>query len=375
MEESSINEITWYEANPDLKDMIKTFFKSVNDHSYGNYHIINSLSKDIIISTRVRGLIDRYINGEIGVCIYIHIWKESINIKFRDHMLVFQKAIISNTEESHAASSWEVKNRVSISNPSPHYTKISMPVFPSPIVQDTKATIDIENHLLRGDIFRSIVRLYAFDNTPTLIREWANLPTGLLEIIGAITNGKFQMLLIGGRVLTTSLNGGSVNTSIQSGAEVIKYLAEFERENFGQRIIFGQNQQPACPITLHLQANRVGVIFDKISPQFGEGFAVKICPIETIPTSLKCLKWNHILKYPYGEENGKEAKDFEGVRDSRTHKRSVLAQPNKCSKADKLVFIHSALFFRHYTPARPLAEILMVPSLGERKSVEVKMLC
>ena len=240
----------------------------------------------------VGGLVNGYVNHEIGICAHFHAGNKSVDTEARDFVFVFQKSRTYDIHPSDTSSLWNSEHGMGSGSPRSEQVKLSMPVLSGPIVQNAEISIETKNHLVRLKRFRSVVRLYRFDPVLQILREWSNTPSGVLTIepLRHIADGKLQVVLIGGRILSSFENCGLINASIESGSKLIDHLAEFEREAGRQRREFGPEENAACPVVLHAHGNRILIVVQKGVPSFGEGIAVNLCPFDALPTA---LEWSH----------------------------------------------------------------------------------
>ena len=164
-----------------------------------------------------------------------------------------------------------------------------MPILSGPIVQDAESSVEIENHQI-GCQFWSVVRLYRFNDVPTILREWLDVPSAVIKMFIRSTDRECKVLLIGGRILSALKNGGVVNAAIKGRTELIEYLAQMEREDGIKGTIIWSDPHIPCPVVVHAYDRSIGVIFDKTVPRLGEGFAVSVCPFDSLPAP---LEWSH----------------------------------------------------------------------------------
>lgn len=164
--------------------------------------------------------------------------------------------------------------------------QLPMAIDSRPVVKDTEAAIEIEDFLvfLKG---RSVARLYSFDEGLKLMREWSDLRAGLVEMTLAGADRKFQILLIGGRVLLRLNDGSRINTAVKCRSELVKHFSQFERELIGEAAVSWADPNAPCPIGIHIHAGRIGVFLDKTVPHLGEGYAVGVCPFDTLPAAVE----------------------------------------------------------------------------------------
>src|SRR5439155_8415080 len=137
---------------------------------------------------------------------------------------------------------------------------------------------------------RSLVRLYRFDDEPTLTREWLDLPSGLVEFVLSLTDGKFKYVFVGGRILPGLKDGRSINAVIQSRSEVVEALAEFERKNRGHGVVSVFQPDSPPPIIIYACDGAIGVVIEELGPLVGESVGVGLCAHDALPTPPEFLK-------------------------------------------------------------------------------------
>lgn len=269
---------------------LKALFKLHDDALNGCDHGKKSVAGSVIVGARWRNLVDGYVNGHIGICLYVHSWNPTLKLKFCDLAFLFQK---SSTTDDHGCNGDPIREPelgAGIGSPRADKMQPSMPILSRPIIENSERTVGIRDHLLgRERELRNVVRLYSLNDVLTVLREWSEHPGCIFGKSGAtLEDRKFQMLLIGRRSFAGFDNGAFINTGVKSRSELVKHLAEFEA---GQRResaeVHWLNPDSPCPIIIHAYAATIGVFFRKVVPDLGEGFAVNVCPIDSLPTVLK----------------------------------------------------------------------------------------
>ena len=268
----------------------EALFEATDDALNVANHPQDSLAQCVVISTRFRGLIDRYINREIGIRLHIHSRHEPRELEGRNQAFGLHETIVGHEYVIQLTASRKDQLGIGIGDPRSNEMQFAMPIFPRPIVKDAKHPMGTENEQFRPQVFNNVVRLYRLDHPTALVRDWAELPGGLFEIGFAITDRKLQVLLIGGKVLARLLDGARIDTRIKSGPELIEQFAKFEREYLGESVSLGDDPEIACPVIVYLENRRIGVIFNKVIPQFTEGFAVSLCAPDAIPAAFEGQK-------------------------------------------------------------------------------------
>src|SRR5438876_11317892 len=90
-------------------------------------YICQPIPESVVIRDRLRRLIDRYINHDVGICLHFHSWEKSIDFEMGDLVFIFQKAIPTNPHESQRSSMRDANDGVSIGCPATDYVKLPMP--------------------------------------------------------------------------------------------------------------------------------------------------------------------------------------------------------------------------------------------------------
>src|SRR5580704_9781115 len=106
------------------------------------------------------------------------------------------------------------------------------------------------------------------------------------DTVGA--DGKFQFLLIGGRTLTRVDAREFIDTSVESGAQLVKKLAKFERDGAGERSNLFDGDA-SCPVVIDADVRGVRLLFDKRVPQSRDGIAMGVRSPNALPTIVEWL--------------------------------------------------------------------------------------
>lgn len=250
-------------------------------------HRINSVPQSVGICTWPRNLINSYIQKKVGICLHFHASVETADFEGRDFAIMLQKSASVDAHANDVSSGrYNPQLGIGFGKPGADKMELTMPVFARPIMQNAKTPVNVVNHLVGREI-GSVVRLYRLDNVPTLLREWLDIPTAVIEIGEGVADGESEMLLIGGRVLSAIKNGSFIYDPVKRGTELIKDFAEFEGENCGQTFVAWLDPDSSCPIGVHATVDSIGVFIDKLVPNFNEGLAVSVCAFDSLPTSLE----------------------------------------------------------------------------------------
>jgi hypothetical protein len=134
---------------------------------------------------------------------------------------------------------------------------------------------------------QSRVSLYSLNDGRYIRRNIFHAPNRLFKVRGIGCDGELPLLCIGGRIASEFQNGSVINTGIQSAPELIKHLSEFERK-WQKPVLFDWfKEESPSPIAVHLWARGISLCSVKGVPTIYEGLAVKLCPINAIPTCLE----------------------------------------------------------------------------------------
>jgi len=240
-----------------------------------------------MVGARWRGLIDGYVNEQIGICLYIHTWNPSVESKLRDLAFVFQKAGSCDNQGNKRDPSGQPQFGSGVRGPRSDEMQSPVPVDSRPIIDDPERPVKIPHHEIRCDVW-SIVRLYGLNEVPTLLREWLNLEGCIVKIFGIAEDRECQALLIGGRVLSAVYDRSLINTSIESRAQLIKHFSEFETGDRGKASeVDWLDPDSPCPVVIHAYDGAISLFLAKVVPCIGEGFAVSLCSLDALPAVLK----------------------------------------------------------------------------------------
>jgi hypothetical protein len=264
-------------------------FERSNNQTNCNDHFTQSIPKSVVWGTRLRDLINRYINHEIGICIHLrfHRGRVSAKLEGRDFVMIFKKTVTSNSEPFHGNPVRDFQLGHGLGNPRSDNMELPVPVLSGPISENPNVPIKVENQKPGIIQFGSVVRLYRFDESLTLIREWPDTPSCLVEIPVSGANRKLQSVLIGGRVLSALNDGGRIDTTVQSGSKVIEGFSKFERAG-GRQIVATPDTDTPRPVALHVYGSLIEAFrFDDAFPEGPQCFAVGLCPFNSLPAPME----------------------------------------------------------------------------------------
>ena len=181
------------------------------------------------------GLVQGYVDGEVGIRVDLHARFPALDSEVRDLCVVLQKQHgVYDSDLDDSGGEFDAELGLDVLFAGPDHGEHPMPVTSSEFVQDSEILVD---GLLVGDRFPSVVRLYGFDDGPTLLREWADLPSCVYEELGGAADGERKLLDVGGWLSSSVSNRGSVDAGIQAGAEVVDDLPEPEAEDRREGVV------------------------------------------------------------------------------------------------------------------------------------------
>lgn len=242
-----------------------------------------------ILQTNPRGLIDSYLEGETGFHVHLRTRNKVANSKTEDFVFVFENMLLGRELgilNGHAFGNSDGDR--AIRDCCSDKMKSPVPVNSRPVIQHFENSSKVEVSPIRECADRSLVRLYSFDQVSNVLRnDLLHAPQGLLEFCGVGTEDKFPLLLIGGRVLFEMQNGGVIHAGIQSRTELIKHLAEMERERQEPIALDGSDEKLPRPVVLHISAGSINLVLVQSVPYLYERVTVRLCPRDAIPTRLE----------------------------------------------------------------------------------------
>jgi hypothetical protein len=145
---------------------LEALFERANQKLHGLYHGDHPVPEGVVVGTRWRRLVDRYVNREIGICLYLRSGDVSIQSEAYDLAFVFQKSTPRGNDKTRDAHTIrESQFRSSIGRPRADKMDSSVSILSCPVVQDGERPIEIEDQVLRWE-FGSVVRLYSLNNSP-----------------------------------------------------------------------------------------------------------------------------------------------------------------------------------------------------------------
>ena len=243
-----------------------------------------------ILESDSRSLIDRYIEGELGIHVHLRVRNKVANLEAREFVLVFENAVVGcevAVLKGHPFSSRKNDPQISFDNCGADEVQLAMPVHSRPIVQDHQRRADIP-HLVFVASGNTSVRLYGFDKIPDLLRDdFLHAPHGLFEFGGIGSEDKFPLLFIGGRVLFELQNGGIVNTRVQCASELIQHLSKLERERQKPIALNCTDEEFPIPVVVYLGLRSVNLVCVEIVPYLNERLAVELRPRNTLPARIE----------------------------------------------------------------------------------------
>ncbi len=241
-----------------------------------------------LLQTNSGSLIDRYLEGELGIHVYLRTRNIVSNLEAREIVAVFENLPVGlEVAELKSHSVRNNDSQVAADNCSPNQMQFSMSVDSRPIVQDHQRSADIPLLTLVSSGSTS-VKLYGFNQVPYLLRDdFLHAPHDLFEFTGIGSEDKFPLLFIGGRVLFELQNGGIVHTGVECASELIQQLSEFERKREKPIPLNCAENEPTVPVVVYLGLSSINVVCVESIPNLNEGLAVELRPRNTIPARLE----------------------------------------------------------------------------------------
>lgn len=262
---------------------IEVLLENLPDSLNGNPHRQRNF-----LETESRSLIDRYLEGEVGLHVHLRARNKISDLKSRDLALVFEKMLACQEVarfESHSLG--ETDSQSSIGNCCARKVQPSVPINSSPIIENFEDLPKVKFFILKSTGC-SRIRLYGFNETPHIIRDdLLHTPHGLLEFSGVGTDNKFPLLLIGGRVLSELQNRGVIDARIQCGPELVEHLSKLEREWQEPITLDGPDKDFPCPVVPYISSRLIHLACIEAIPYAYEGLAMELRPRDAIPARLE----------------------------------------------------------------------------------------
>lgn len=272
----------WLAANPSLGKLAAAdFLELQDDHVDTGRDVSGAVTQSVGVVRLWRRLIDRYVNGEIGVRLQVHSRAPTGEFERGDLRIVFQVVVGRGEQPLQYDPRGKTQKGVAVRRPGTRDVQKSMPVLSRPVIEDAEVPFDVVRlQLLRE--FRSAARLHRLDEVPVLLREWLDLPTGLVEVRNGIANRKLQVLLIGGRILAGLKDGGVVDAGVQRRPELLQHLAQFETDLQGKAVPIHADPDLTPPVIVHMDDRHVGLVIEKGIPQISSRLVVHVCPLDAL---------------------------------------------------------------------------------------------
>jgi len=242
-------------------------------------HVIAKLEQGLGVSIPWQGLVENYLNGNIGICLDFHARFPASEGKAQDATLVFYKAACGDRDTAPCDPGRQADPRCG------H----------DPIFADMESSVSVDSgevverpnretmpRLVWPNV-RSVVRLYTFDEGLRLRFHVPNLPSGLIKVVGRVSDDEFDVVRIGGRIVPGLENGRFVCEGIKTGAELIEEFSKHDAEDGQDGIVAGNDPHDRVPVVCYLYRGGIGFNVTEVGPPLGQFFSVRVCPLDTLP--------------------------------------------------------------------------------------------
>ena len=262
-------------------------FKSCNDHFYSSADRHESVCECIVASAAQWTLIDRYVYAEIGICLDVHARSVPVYLEARNLCFILQESWFSDHHAGETCAKWQADLGGGIGRDGADNVQSAVAVFPRPVVQNPKTTIEVENPEVRSEFWR-VVRLYFLNECPTFLRERGNVSSCVPKFLNGGADGELQALLVRRTMPATLKGGGFIHSPIKGRPELVEHLAQHERQVSGHGPGWTDQDSPGAVIVYAYDSD-IGVVFDETVPNIGKSLAVTFCPFDTLPRSFEWL--------------------------------------------------------------------------------------
>jgi hypothetical protein len=232
-----------------------------------------------------RRLVHHYLEGKFGVEVQCRSRNEIADFESRDLALVFENIAADKITVFDSHSDWTSDPQIAAAQCCADQVELSVTVNASPIVQSNECRSKIELLSIKG-AGQSRVTLYSLNDGGYVRRNIFHSPNRLFKVCGVRGDRELPLLCVGGRIAEFQ-NGGIINARIQSTPELIQHLSEFEREWESPVCFDWLNKESPSPIVVYLSPRGINLICVKSVPAVYEGLAVKLRPLDAIPTGVE----------------------------------------------------------------------------------------
>ncbi len=238
----------------------------------------------------VGNFIDRYVNLQGGGEVFLELRHNSVfrgEFNSQKCIFTFEKVGWENLSKVDCHAFREPIEEIIVDSLSYRCGDVqsSMSVLPRAIVQDCQSRC--QPILKITDRFFNRIRLYSAEPVPQLLREWEFVDTCIIELLFPHVDRKFQAVCVGGRLASLGEPNGFPYQGIKSGAELIKILAEFERQQFviGNSLKDGCNGP--CPLIFLVKTDGIAVLWKDPENFIPKSFGMHFGAPDTLPTVFK----------------------------------------------------------------------------------------
>src|SRR5689334_16930181 len=144
----------WLEANKHLSPWSDpgAIGKRIDNDLDGFDHDQHPVSKGVGVMAWHGDLAEGYIQGQIGIGVYIHAALPSVDTKFGDFAFVFQhEKVIADEELGQPRALGDNKQGLNVRRPRRDYVQFSVPVLPRPVIEHSEASIPVSNEQIIGE--------------------------------------------------------------------------------------------------------------------------------------------------------------------------------------------------------------------------------
>lgn len=273
-------------ANPNIIRL----FQSVDDPLCGLDHGFDPRVEGVVRMGCDGKLIERYINGEVGVCLNVHSSFPALDFKSGDLLFVFQNNRPRGPQVLNFSTDWFPHQWKNFRRQRAKYVQLPMPVLTSQVSNKPKGTVVAEEEESRFQ-GGSVVGLYEFNNFLTLRREWRDLLNKPFYLVGldgfVFPDRELQAIRIGDGRTPAVFDGRGIYSTVKSSTELIDHLAKEEADFNRNAALSGSDKDESCPIILYVGTRSIGVAFKKGIPRLGHIVTVGLCTLDSFPNTFE----------------------------------------------------------------------------------------
>lgn len=227
---------------------------------------------------------DIWFDSKVGLILDGHGRFPAFDAEQRDYAFVFDwSGVRFDVPEPRGLGQHEAREAIGAHRT--HDVEMAVPVAAGEVVEQPESVPHVVQ-LRSVSIDRCTVRLFFFNPSPVLLGKRRDLPCAALEVIDRVHDRKLDLLLVGGRILTTVEYGGLVKAAVQGRTEVVKQLAQIQGEISGAGLdLF--NGDRAFPIWLYFDGHGVATVLDEGAPFRLNGLGMRPGPFDALPATIK----------------------------------------------------------------------------------------